>query len=124
MKTSIAAVALLSFLLTASTVFGGGHYYGNHGYHSGHHGSDLGIVLGVAGGLVLGSALVYAAQPPQPVVVYQAPPYQPAPVVPAPRTCFEDRLVYGEWQVNTHDGRQVWVPYSSPVNRRVQVPCY
>ena len=128
MKTKIAAVALLLSLATTSTVLARGYDHGRHGgYHYGHsgwrHDHDLGIVLGVAGGLLLGSALLYSVQPPQQVVVYDAPPYQPAVVVPQPSICYEERLVYGEWQVSKYDGRQIWVSFPNPVTRTVQVPC-
>jgi len=104
---------------------GGSHYYGYHGY--GYYDNDdaLGIALGITGGLILGSALLYSLSPPPQTVVYGAPytPPPPAVVVQPPRVCLEDRTVTGEWQISSYYGRQIWVPYANPVIRRVQVPC-
>lgn len=139
MKKKILAVATILCLAGTSTVFARGYGHGNHGgyshgyshgysrgYSGGHHDNDLGIVLGVAGGLILGSALLYSAQPPPRTVVYDNPypVYQPEVIVRQPRVCLEDRVVDGEWQVSRYGGRQIWVPYQYPVTRRVQVPCY
>lgn len=95
-------------------------------YSRGHHDDGLGIALGVMGGLILGSALMYSATPPPRTVVYGAPytSYQPVVVAPQPRICAEDRRVSGEWQISQFDGRQVWVSYPYPVTRRIQIPCY
>jgi len=133
MKKKIIAVMTIFCLAGTSAAFAGGYKHGHyghyghygHGYHSGHHDNDLGIVLGVAGGLLVGSALLYAAtSPPPPAVVYdyQPPAYQPEVIVRQPRVCVEDRVVDGEWQVSR--GRQVWVSFPYPVTRRIQVPCY
>lgn len=120
-------VALLIGLCLAGTTSafaygnrGGGYYdrpYERHYSHSHHRHNGLGVALGVVGGLVLGSALVNAAAPPPPAVVYAPPRYVP------PRVCYQDRVVSGEWQVNRW-GRQVWVEYAYPVTRRMEVPCY
>lgn len=131
MKKKILAVAMILCLAAASTVFARGYAHGNrggynHGYHDGHMNNGLGIVLGVAGGIILGSALLYSPPPPPTVVVhdYPYPTYQPEVIVRQPRICVEERVVDGEWQVNRYDGRQVWVPFQYPVTRRIQVPCY
>jgi len=123
MKKIIAILAIMLCMATASTAFArggygghGGHYYGHHG--GGHH-NGLGLAFGLAGGLLLGSALWYATAPPPRTVVY-APPYP----VYQPGVCVQDRTVTGEWQINRYDGRQVWVSYPYPVVRRYQVPCY
>lgn len=129
MNKKILAIAVILSLATASTVFARGYDHGrhggysgySHGYRYGHHDHDgLGIALGVAGGLLLGSALLYSTQPPPREVVYvpSYPAYQP------PRICYQDQLVSGEWQVNRYDGRRIWVPFSYPATRRVQIPCY
>jgi len=119
MKKIIAAFVIMVFVAGTSTAFArgyshgghGGHYYGYHG--SRHHHNGLGIAFGVAGGLLLGSALVAATTPPAYGTV----------VVEQPRVCVEDRVVRGEWRINRH-GRQFWVPYAYPVTQRIQVPCY
>lgn len=140
MKTKIAALAIILCVAVTSTAFAKGGNYGhrgnghgnyyrphNYGYHSGGHNDlGLGIALGAAGGLLLGTALMYSPPPP-PTVVYAAPyPAYPPPavVVQQPRMCVEDRVVSGEWQVSQYDGRQIWVSFPSPVSRRIQVPCY
>jgi hypothetical protein len=134
MKKKIIAVITLLCLAGTSAAFARGYNHGYRGHYTGyrggyhHHGDGLGIALGVAGGLLLGSALFYAASPPPPPapVVYDYRPssYQPEVIVQQPRVCFEEMVVGGEWQASRYDGRQVWVPYSSPVRSRVQVPCY
>lgn len=128
MKKSIITTMTILCLASSTAAFARGHghyeYYG-HPHHYRHHNNDLGIVLGVAGGLLVGTALLNAVSPPPPpAVVYQAPPvvYQPEVVVRQPRVCVEDRVVEGEWQMSR--GRQIWVQFPYPVNRRVEVPCY
>lgn len=124
MKMKITILALILCVISASTAFARGGY--NHGYHrGGHHNDGLGIAVGVFGGLLLGSALVSAATPPQ-TVVYGSPyPTYPAEVVVRqPNICIEERYVTGEWQINQFDGRQVWVSFPYPMPQRVQVPCY
>jgi len=137
MKRKLAVIALILCLAGTSTAFargyghrghggyhGGSHYYGYRGHR--HHGHGLGIAFGVAGGLLLGSALLHAATPPPRTVVYGAPyaPYQPGVIVRQPGICVEDRAITGEWRINRYNGRQFWVPYQYPVVRRFQVPCY
>ena len=133
MKKKIIALMTLLCLAGSSAAFARGYDHGYRGHHNGyrgsyHHHSDngLGIALGVAGGLLLGSALIYAVTPPPPAPVvydYRPPIYQSEVIVqPPPRTCFEEQLVSGEWQMSR--GRQVWVSYPNPVTRRVQIPCY
>ncbi len=142
MKKKIAVLALMLCVVSTSSAFarGYGHgYYGggyNNGYHGrsdyyghhrgSHHNDGLGIAVGVMGGLLLGSALMYSATPPPQTVVYGAPytSYQPGVVVQQPRVCVEDRRISGEWQISQFDGRQVWVSFPYPVTQRVQVPCY
>lgn len=123
MKKIIVFVLMLC-LAGTSTAFAGyrhgyGGYYERPGYHYSHsrsrHYNGLGIALGVMGGLLLGSALVNAAPPP--AVVYERR-YSP------PRICVQDQVVTGEWQYSRHYRRQVWVEYTYPVTRQVQVPCY
>ncbi len=132
MKKKITAIAIILFLTSTSLSFARGNRGGyNHGYHGGghpgygyrntlrsygyhgrgHHNDGLGIAVGVVGGLLLGSALMYSAPPPQTVVQQ-------------PRICVADQTVTGEWQINKYDGRQIWVSFPYPVTRRVQVPCY
>ena len=132
MKKKIAALAMILFLASTSISFARGNRGGqNHGYYGGshpgnghhnksryykyngggHHSDGLGIAVGVVGGLLLGSALMYSAPPPQRVVRQ-------------PRICVADRTVTGEWQISNYDGRQIWVSFPYPVIRRVQVPCY
>ena len=127
MKKKIAILALMLCVVSTSTAFARG-YDGNHGgyYRGGHHGDGLGVAVGVVGGLILGSALMYSAAPPPQTVVYGAPytSYQPEVVVQQPRVCVEDRSITGEWQISRYDGRQVWVSFPYPVIQRVQVPCY
>lgn len=126
MKKSVIATVTILFLAVGSTAFARGKdhrhyrpYYHGHQHHH-YYSNDLGIVLGVAGGLLVGSALLNAASPPPPppAVVYTYPPPPP----PQPRVCFEDRVVEGEWQMSR--GRQIWVSFPYPVTRRVEVPCY
>lgn len=123
MKKKILAIVTILSLAIASTAFARGYDHGRHGgySHGYRHGHDgLGIALGVAGGLILGSVLLSPPPPPPREVVYvpQYPAYQP------PRVCLEERLVSGEFQVNRYDGRRIWVPFQYPVTRQVQVPCY
>lgn len=150
MKTKITILALVLCVLSATSAFarggyyghGGGYrgYYGGHGgyygrspYYGGyrghsyrHYNDGVGIAVGVMGGLLLGSALMYSAAPPPQRVVYGTPytTYPPEVVVRQPRICVEDRLVSGEWQISQFDGRQVWVSFPYPLTQRVQVPCY
>ncbi len=141
MKKKIAVITIILCVMSTSAVFarGSNHgYYGGHhnGYqgrshHSGyrgggHHNDSLGIAFGIAGGLLLGSALMYSAAPPPRTIVYGTPytTYQPDVIVRQPRVCVEERIVTGEWQVSKYDGRQVWVSFRNPVTERVQVPCY
>ncbi len=143
MKKNIAVIVIILLCMASTTsAFARGKNYGNHGgYHGGynkpyyhgyrgggHHDNDLGIAIGVAGGLLLGSALIYSATTPQPkTVVYGPPPhvvYQPEVVVLPPKICMQDQIVNGEWQTSSHDGRQFWVSFPYPVTKRVQVPCY
>ena len=57
---------------------------------------------------------------PPPVTYYQQPEVV---VVPQPReVCWEKRMVNGEWR--HYRGESVWVEFSRPRIRRVQVPCY
>jgi hypothetical protein len=136
MKKNILAVATILCLASTSTAFARGNEHGRDYGHSNrggyshesrdrHHDNGLGIVLGVAGGLLLGSALLSEPPPPR-AVVYQAPypVYQPEVIVRQPTICLEDRRVDGEWQVDRYNGRQIWVSFPYPVTRRVQVPCY
>lgn len=140
MKNKMAILAIILCLAGTTTAFAKGHNHGNHGgykngYHNrpnnhkfhggGHHNNGLGIAVGVAGGLLLGSALIHSTAPPR-AVVYRYPytHYQPEVIVQQPRICVEDRLVNGEWQINKYGGQQVWVPFRYPVTQRVQVPCY
>lgn len=124
MKKIIALIVMLFVALGTSTAFArghhgyGGHYDRSYSHHSHrHHNDGLGIALGVVGGLVLGSALVSGAPPPPPVVVYERR-YAP------PRICYDDQVVTGEWQYSRYYGRDIWVSYTYPETRRVQVPCY
>lgn len=124
------AITTILCLAGASTVFARGHGHWNHGSYSHGHGGwyrdhGLGVALGVAGGLILGSALLSPQPPPPRVVVYDSPypAYQPEVIVRQPRICVEDREVEGEWQVSRYGGPQVWVSYPYPVLRRIQVPC-
>ena len=136
MKKNVAILALLVCLLGSTTAFARGNHGGYHGYpnrshyygyrgHS-HHNDGLGVAVGVMGGLLLGSALMYSATPPPRAVVYGSPytTYPQEVVVQQPRICVEDRLVSGEWQISRFDGRQVWVSFPYPITQRVQVPCY
>jgi hypothetical protein len=137
MKKKIAILALMLCVASTTTAFARGNGYGNHGgyyghggyngYHGrSHHNDGLGLAVGLMGGLVLGSALMYSAAPPPPAVVYGSPytAYQPEVVIEQPRVCVEDRRVSGEWQISPYDGRQIWVSFPYPVTQRVQVPCY
>jgi hypothetical protein len=131
MKMKIAVLALILCVASASTAFarGGYSHHGggyNHGYYrGGHHNDGLGIAVGVMGGLILGSALMYSAAPPQTVVYGSSyTTYQPEVVVRQPGICIEERRVAGEWRISQFDGRQVWVSYPYPMLQRVQVPCY
>lgn len=141
MKKKIAVLAPILCVASTSIAFARGnnhrHHGGyNNGYHlrsndygyrgGGHHNDGFGIAVGVVGGLLLGSALLYSAPPPPRTVVYKAPytAYQPEVVVRQPRICVEDRIVNGQWQISKYDGRQVWVSFPNPVSQRVQVPCY
>lgn len=139
MKTKISILAILLCVASTSSAFARGYYrnhdggyygrsdyYGHHRRSHHHHDDGLGIAIGVMGGLILGSALMYSVAPPPPVVVYEAPynPYPPPVVVQQPRICVEERRVSGEWQISQFDGRQVWVSFPYPMTQRVQVPCY
>lgn len=139
MKKKIAVLAIMLFVASTSTAFARGNDHGQHGGHNngynsrsnyygyrggGHHNDGLGVAVGVVGGLLLGSALMYSAPPS--TVVYGTPytTYPPEVVVRQPRICVEDRIVNGEWQISQYDGRQIWVSFPNPVTQRVQVPCY
>jgi len=133
MKKIATVLTIMLCIAIASPVFARGYSHGGHGgyyshnrgyssHHGGRHNSGIGIAFGLAGGLLLGSALAYSAAPPPRTVVYG--PYPPEVVVSQPRICVEDRAVYGEWRVNRHNGRQVWVSFANPVVQRFQVPCY
>lgn len=137
MKKKIAILALMLCVVSTSNAFarGRGHgYYGDshygrsyYGYHGrSHHNDGLGIAVGVMGGLILGSALMYSVAPPPRTVVYGSPytSYQPEVIVQQPRICVEDRRISGEWQISQYDGRQVWVSFPYPITQRIQVPCY
>ncbi len=136
MKKNIIAVVAILCLAGTSTSFARGYEHGrsyghnkhggySHEYRDRHHDNGLGIVLGVAGGLILGSALLSEPPPPRPVVYASPyPVYQPPVIVQQPRICIEDRRVDGEWQVDRYTGRQFWVSFPYPVTRRVEVPCY
>lgn len=140
MKKKIAISALILCLASASAVFARGKHHGKHGgYYNGHHNGSyyyrshgghnnngLEFAVGVAGGLLLGSALMYSASTPPPqTVVYSTPytTYQPPVIVQLPTVCVEDRIVNGQWQVNQNDGSKVWVPFQYPVTQRFQIPC-
>ena len=129
MKTKIGALALILVIVSMSPAFARGNHHRGHGDHyreyrsapahrGGHHNDGLGIAFGIAGGLLLGSALLYSVAPPPPAVVYSAP------YPPPPRLCFQDQTVNGQWQIDPYNGRRMWIPYSYPVTERVQVPCY
>ncbi len=129
MKTKIGALVLMLCIFSMSPAFARDYNHrGQGGYHreyrpapvhrGGHHNNGLGIAFGIAGGLLLGSALMYSVAPPPPAVVYSAP------YPPPPRVCFQDQTVNGQWRVDSYSGRRIWVPYSYPVTERVQVPCY
>jgi hypothetical protein len=137
MKKKIAVIAILLCFVSVSPVlargyhgnyndnyYGRSNHYGHHG--SGHHRNGLGIAVGVVGGLLLGSALISAANPQPSTVVYGYPSvtYRQPVVVERPRVCVEERIVNGEWQVSRYDGSQVWVSFPYPVTQNVQVPCY
>ena len=152
MKKKITVLALIVFVASASTAFSrakhhgkhGGYKHGNHnrsyyhGYRGGHHNDGLEFAVGVAGGLLLGSALTYSATTPPPqTIVYGTPyttTYQPQvvvqqpvvqqPVVQQPTICVEDRIVNGQWQINQNDGSKIWRSSRYPIIQRVQVPCY
>lgn len=142
MKKNIAVMVIIFLCMASATsAFArgnerhhGSYYHGGHNksYHhgyrgGGHRNNDLGIAIGVAGGLLLGSALIYSATTPQQkTVVYGAPHvvYQPEVVVVPPKICMQDQIVHGEWQTSSHDGRPFWVSFPYPVTKRVQVPCY
>lgn len=141
MKKKIAVITIILCLMSTSAVFARGYNHGNHGGHhngyqgrshysgyrdGGRHNDGLGIAFGIAGGLLLGSALMYSAAPPPRTIVYGTPytTYQPEVIVRQPRVCVEERIVTGEWQVNRYDGRNVWVSYRNPVTESVHVPCY
>ncbi|MCP4341706.1 MAG: hypothetical protein GY799_23200 [Desulfobulbaceae bacterium] len=141
MKKKIAILALILCVASASTVFARGNNHGKHsGYHNGHnnrsyyqrshgghHDDGLEFAIGVAGGLILGSALMYSATTPPPqTVVYRAPysTYPPPIVVQQPTICVEDRIVSGQWQINPNNGSRIWVSSPNPRTERVQVPCY
>ena len=141
MNKKIAAITIMLCLASASPGLARNHSSGNnHGYYSGNHSRSnsyvyrgggrhhdgLGVAVGIAGGLLLGSALINAASPAPPAVVYAAPytTYQPQVIVRQPRICVEERLISGEWQINRYNGRQVWVSFPYPVSRSIEVPCY
>ena len=136
MKKKIAALAIIFCVASTCPAFARGNdhrnYGGNHkrSDYSGHRGgghnnNGLGIAVGVMGGLLLGSALMYSAPPPPPppTVVYTAP-YPPQVVVQQPRVCVEDQVVTGQWQTSQYNGRRVWVSFPYPVSQRVEVECY
>ena len=142
MKKKIAILALILCVASASTAFARGNKHGKHGgYYNGHHNRSyyhgsrggghrndgLEFAVGVAGGLLLGSALMYSATTPPPrTVVYSAPytTYQPQVIVQQPTICVEDRIVSGQWQINPNDGSRIWVSSPYPRTERIQVPCY
>ena len=138
MKDLIVVSAIVLSLVSATPALArgenyarhGGDYYGrsSHFAHNGgrRHNNGLAIVAGAVGGLILGSALLSAAAPPPPTVVYGYPnvSYGQQAVVEQPRICVEEQRVDGEWQVSRYNGQQVWVSFSHPVTRSVQVPCY
>ncbi|MFV0439041.1 MAG: hypothetical protein ACK5PS_16800 [Desulfopila sp.] len=100
--------------------YGHGRYHPSTHHHGGHDG--LGIVLGVAGGILVGSAIYGALQPPPPpAIVYTSPPPPPVIITQAPRVCYQDQVLTGQYQMDR--GRQIWVPYQPPVSQRIQVPC-
>jgi len=141
MKKMIAVLAIIVCVAGSSSAFARGYNHGSHGgYHeryqskpyyyekkSRHHNDSLGIAVGIVGGLLLGSALVNAATPPPPRVVYgpPSPSYHSEVVVVQPsRICVEERMIDGEWQTSRYDGRQVWVSFPYAEIRRIEVPCY
>lgn len=124
MKKIVAVFTIMLCIVIASPVFARGYSHGGHGgysHYSGHNRTGIGIAFGLAGGLLLGSALAYSAAPPPRTVVYG--PYPPDAVVAQPGICLEDRTVYGEWRVNRYNGRRVWVSFRNPVIQRFQIPC-
>lgn len=134
MKKKLVALVIMLCVASPSLAFARGNGHGNYGgYHNrphsyshhggGHHNNGLGIAFGVMGGLLLGSALMY---PPPPPVVYGAPypPYPAEVVVQQPRICVQDRIINGQWQIDSQSGRRIWVPFAYPVSERIQVPCY
>ncbi len=126
MKKLVTVFTIMLCIAIASPVFARGYSHGrySHGgysHHGGHNHTGIGIAFGLAGGLLLGSALAYSAAPPPRTVVYG--PYPPDAVVVQPGVCLEDQTVYGEWRVNRYTGRQVWVSFPYPEIHRYQVPC-
>jgi hypothetical protein len=126
-KLICASLIAASLLITTSSVYAWGPYYGPPPRHYGHgyHHSNVGDVIGgvILGGLVVGG--IAAAMNPQPVQYVSQPVYvaPPAPVVvQQPRTCVEERRVSGEYQV-LPDGSRGWVTFPYPVVRRYEVPC-
>ena len=128
MKKEILAIIITLCLVSTTTALARGYNHGGsgnrHGHHEIRHDNGLGLAVGIAGGLLLGSALFVAAAPPPRQVIYGYPHYQPEVIVRQPSICIENRVVTGEWQINRYDGRQIWVPYPYAVHRRVEVPCY
>ncbi len=126
MKKKIGALALIFCVLSLSPAFARDHHRGHGGgyrdyrpVHRGHHNDGLGIAFGIAGGLLLGSALLYSVTPPPPPEVVYSPAYPPP-----SRICFQDQTVTGQWQIDPYNGRRSWMPYAYPVTQRVQIPCY
>lgn len=132
MKMKIVIMVIVLSLLSTSAAFARGGNGGHHrefkgGIHlkSGHH-HGAGIAFGVLGGLLLGSAIIHKVVGPPRPAVYGAPygRYQQEVNVRQPKMCFEDRVVSGQYQSRSHNGRRIWVQFSHPVTQRFQVPCY
>ena len=131
MKKNLLVITIILCVMSTSTAFARGYshhnYSGHHGgYRTGHHNDSLGIAFGIAGGLLLGSALMYPAGLPPRTIVHETPyrTYEPEVIVRQPRICVENRIISGEWQESRHDGRRIWVPFQNPITETVQVPCY
>ena len=131
MKIKIVILSIILCLISTSAAYArqgyGGHhrdYRGGVHFKSAHH-NGAKIAFGLLGGLLLGSALYHKMEQHRRGAQYGTNynPYQRNYIARQPHACMEERVVNGQWQTSSYDGRRIWVQFPQPVVQRFLVPC-